>query len=397
MSDNDNLVDDPEEERGVALQLKEQGSCASHDASYNGSEGQDTRQNSHRSEELSLHECVSTCWRHKVITVEPIVFLFVIERYLSLLFSSLYFYQKFARDKLNETMTEYFCINASYLDDVYGDGTSDSVDSKAANFVFLVVVGSVLAAVASTIVMGPLTDQLGRKFALISVYVGRMFGELFILIIVYYNLDLNLFIVSAVISSAFGDYSVFVMAVTAYVADISIHTTRLLRIGVLSLLTFAATALITITGGIWIDQVNCDFRPVAWGPFVFCLIGTVMSMFSVPESLPKEQRGASNVRGLKAIWIGLSLYLKPKLVTLKLWICLLILLIFITINRGTLLIENYFFITSHSWCAMQWSRIPVYCWGQRDMAHVCKYVKAQDIIFFVMIFVFHFSFILSRS
>jgi len=296
MSANVSSIDGPE----VVLQLSEQGSHTSHDSSPRRSP---RGQGSMGVEGTSLYECVSTCWRHKIITIEPIVFLYIVERYLSLLFTGLYFYQRYARDKLNETMTEYYCINASYLDDMFGDGTSDSVDRKAANLTFLVVVSSVLVTIASTITIGPLTDQFGRKFALVSVYVGRMLGELFTLIIVYYDLDLNLFIISAAVSSAFGDYGVFLMAVTAYVADISTHRTRLLRIGVLSLVTFIGTALITITGGIWIDEVNCDFRPVAWGPYVFCLVGILMSLFLVPESLPKEQqRTSSSARGFKD-WI----------------------------------------------------------------------------------------------
>ena len=328
--------DGPEEEDETVLQLTEQ---ESHDSPAQ------KVSNSREAEEMKLSECVSLCWRNEIITIEPIVFLYIVERYLAFLLSSLYFYQRYARDKLNETMTEHFCINSSYLDDMYGDGTSDSVDRKAANLTFIVIVSSVVVIIASTIIIGPLTDQYGRKFALISVYVGRMISELFVLIIVYYELDLNMFIVSAVISSAFGDFGVFVMAVTAYVADISTHTTRLLRIGMISLINFVGIAVIIITGGIWIEEVNCDFRPIAWGPFVCSLVGILMSVFLVPESLPKGQRRiSSNARGLKALWIGFSLYLKPKLVTLKLWICLVVLLLYITINRGTALIETYFFI-----------------------------------------------------
>jgi len=58
--------------------------------------------------------------------------------------------------------------------------------------------------------------------------------------------------------------------------------------------------------------------------------------------------------------------LKPKLVTLRLWICLLVLLLFITINRGTLLIDTYFFIRR----PLEWSPEQIgYYGGYNSVTH----------------------------
>ena len=311
----------------------------------------DTHDN--RNDDLSFYECFSLCWRAKIITVEPIVFLYVLERYLVVLFSGLYFYQRFARDSLQaanySTPGEYFCINASYLDKVLGEGASDSVEDNATELTFHIALSATVVSITSTVIMGPMTDLYGRKFALISVYIGRMIGELMILVIVYYSLNLNWYIASTVISSVFGDYGVFVMAVTAYVSDISSLKKRLLRIGVLGLATYISTGVITIVGGTWISEVDCDFKSVAWVPFISCVIGVLASMFTFPESLSKDQRklkrlSAENCKGLKIIWSGLMLYFRRRLVTIKLWISLFVLLLLLTIARGALLIETFFFI-----------------------------------------------------
>ena len=304
-------------------------------------------------EDVILYECFSILWRAKIITVEPIVFLYVLERYLVVLFSGLYFYQRFARDSLQaanySTPGEYFCINASYLDEVLGEGASDSVEDSATELTFYVALSATLVSITSTVIMGPMTDFYGRKFALISVYIGRMIGELMILVIVYYSLNLNWYIASTVISSLFGDYGVFVMAVTAYVSDISSLKKRLLRIGILGLVTYISTGVSTVIGGTWISKVDCDFKSVAWAPFISCVVGVLASMFTFPESLSKDQRklkrsSAESCKGLKNIWSGLMLYFRRRLVTIKLWINLLVLLLLLTIARGALLIETFFFI-----------------------------------------------------
>lgn len=308
-----------------------------------------------QSDGVSLCECLSLCWKAKIITVEPIVFVYVLERLLLLLFSGLYYYQRFARDSLQASnhsksiSDEYFCIDASYLDERLGEGASDSVEDDATQLTFFVVLSSTLVSVTSTIIMGPLTDSYGRKFALISVFVGRMIGDLMILIIVYYNLDLNWFIVSSVIASIFGDYSVFTMGITAYVADISSLKMRLLRIGMLGLVTYISSAMSTVIGGTWINEVDCDFKSVAWAPFICCIIGVLASMFTFPESLSKHQRklnrsSTQSCKGLKIIWSGFMLYFRRKMVTIKLWISLFVLLMLLTISRGALLIETFFFI-----------------------------------------------------
>lgn len=305
-------------------------------------------------DDVSLNKCFSLCWKAKIITVEPIVFLYVFERYFAFLFSGLYYYQRFARDRLhaagNYSITgEHFCINASYLDELLGEGTSDSVETNSTQLTLYVVLSGLVISIVSTIIIGPMTDSYGRKFALILVYVGRMFSELMALIIVYYSLDLNWFIVATVISSVFGDYGVFLMAITAYVTDISSVKMRLLRIGVLSLVSTISSGVTTVIGGTWINEVDCDFRSVVWGPFICCIIGILTSMFAIPESLSKDQRklnrsAANNCQRLKVIWSGFMLYFRHKLVTIKLWIILFALLMVLTISRGAILIETYFFI-----------------------------------------------------
>ena len=316
--------------------------------------GEDPRHNQNylENKDVSLYECFSICWRGKIITVEPIVFLYVLERYLVVLFSGLYYYQRFARDSLqaaNYSISEYFCINASYLDEVLGEGASDSVEDNATELTFYVVLSATLVSITSTVIMGPMTDLYGRKFALISVYIGRMIGELMILVIVYCGLNLNWYIAATVISSLFGDYGVFVMAITAYVSDISSLKMRLLRIGLLGLVTYISTGVSTIIGGTWINEVDCDFKSVSWAPFICCIVGVLASMFTFPESLSKDQRrlkrsSAESCNRVKIIWGGLMLYFRRGLVTIKLWISLFVLLLLLTIARGALLIETFFFI-----------------------------------------------------
>jgi len=321
-------------------------------------------------EDVTCVECYSSCWRAKIVTVEPVVFLYMLGVYFSLSFTYQYYYQRYARDKLhaaNHTVYHHFCINDSYLVDTLNGEADDEVEAKATHLTFLTSVSSTLMSIVVTILMGPLTDQFGRKFAIVSANFGALLSSLFSMIIIYMELDPEYFIATNMISSLFGGFGVLLMGSFSYVADISTHRIRSLRIGMLELMIYVGSALTSVLVGIWLSEVDCLFTSLSWAPFLCYVISIPYAMFMFPESLPKEQRLAkAGNRGLKAIWKGFMIYLRPKLVTVKLWICLGVLLVVIINITGSTMINTYFYIRR----PLEWNQKQIgYYGGYNSVTH----------------------------
>jgi len=322
------------------------------------------------SEDVSCSECYSLCWRAKIVTVEPVVFLYMLGVYFTLSFNFQYFYQRYARDKLhvaNHTIHTHFCINDSYLNDTVSGTADDEVQAQATHLTFLTTLCGMLVSIVVTIIMGPLTDQFGRKFAIVSANIGALISSLLTMLIIYLNLNLYYFIIANVVSSLFGGFGVVLMGSFSYIADISSHRVRSLRIGILELMIYVGSALTSVLMGIWLAQVDCQFTSLTWAPFLCYLINIPYALFMFPESLPKDQRLAkAGNRGCKAIWKGFMLYLRPKLVTLKLWICLSVLLVVIVNMTGSTVIDTYFYIRA----PLEWNQKQIgYYGGYNSVTH----------------------------
>lgn len=313
-------------------------------ASDEGSKGEDNK--TFGLEEVNCNDCYSLFWKAKIVTVEPVTYFYMLGMYFSVSFGFQYYFQRYARDRLNHTMEHHFCITNEYLNTTAGQSVVDASEDDAAHLTFLSTLCGMLMSVVSTIFMGPLTDQFGRKFAIALANFGSMISSLLVIMIVYMELDLNYFIVSSVVSSFFGGFGVLLMGTFSYIADISSHKIRSLRIGILDVMVYISSALTSLLAGVWLSEVDCNFTSLTWVPLICYTISLLYTLLLVPESLPKAQRQAKKASNnkLKVLWKGILLYFRPKLVTLKLWICLGVLFIVIVNITGAITINTYFYI-----------------------------------------------------
>ena len=305
------------------------------------------------SEEVSCVECYSLFWKAKIITVEPVTFLYMLGMYFGTAFTYQYYFQRYARDSLHHStvhISSHICITEDYLNTTIGeDAAQDTVDvaeRHATHLTFLTTLPSMLVSVVSTIFMGPLTDRYGRKFSIASANFGGIVSSTLVVYIVWMELNLYYFIVASVVSSFFGGFGVLLMGTFSYVADISSHKIRSLRIGILEVMVYVSSSLTSVLAGVWLVEVNCDFTSLTWTPLTCYLLSLLYTLFLLPESLSVAQRQAKTAGSnkLKLLWKGIMLYFQPKLVTLKLWICLGVLLIVIINITGAVIINTYFYI-----------------------------------------------------
>ena len=316
---------------------------------YDSDEGSD-EQNSEEKEEtaITVFDWVLECWSAKIVTVEPLLFIYSFGVAFFVPMFQQYLYQRYGHARIrNSTGEEYFCLNETFLDQVAGNGTNDEVEGESTRLVFYVTVTDIVTSVTAGLVIGPLTDRYGRKIALLLASFSSLLGTVVLICTVYLSLDLHYFILTSFVSASLGGYLVISMATLAYIADVSTLQTRTLRIGVLQAVQNVAQTLAFVTSGVWLQETQCDFRPLVWVMVACYFLSILYTIFMFPESLSYRQRMNRTVhktKRLSAIWSGLQLFFRPKLVTAKLWVGLLALCVAQMNLNGAGLISTYFFI-----------------------------------------------------
>lgn len=287
------------------------------------------------------------CWSAKIITVEPLFFIYAFGVSFFVPVFQQYLYQTYGHARIvNVTVEKYLCLNETFLDHVAGNGTNDEVQGESTRLVFYVTLTDIITSVTAGLIIGPITDRHGRKIALLLASFGSLLGSLVIICTVYLSLDLHFLILASFVSASLGGYLVMSMATLAYVADVSTHKTRTLRIGVIQAVHNVAQTLAFVVSGVWLQETNCDFRPLMWVIVACYSLSILYAIFMFPESLSNKQRVNRTAKstGIPAICYGLQLFFKPKLVTMKLWVGLLALCIAQVNLNGASVISTYFFI-----------------------------------------------------
>ena len=287
------------------------------------------------------------CWSPRVITVGPLFFIYSFGVSFFVPVFQQYLYQSYGRARiLNVTIEKYVCLNETFLDHVAGKGTNDEVQGESTRLVFYVTLTDIITSVTAGLIIGPITDRHGRKIALLLASFGSILGSFVIICTVYLSLDLRFLILAAFVSASLGGYLVMSMAILAYIADVSTHKTRTLRIGVIQAVHYLAQTLAFIISGIWLQETNCDFRPLMWVIVVCYSLSFIYPIVMFPESLSHRQHVNRTTKSntIISIFYGLKLFFKPKLVTIKLWVGLLALCIAQINLNGASVISTYFFI-----------------------------------------------------
>lgn len=298
-------------------------------------------------DDISTVQCLQLCWTAKIVTVEPLFFIYAFGVSFFVPVFQQYLYQTYGRAHIhNVTVEKYLCLNETFLDHVAGNGTNDRVQGESTRLVFYVTLSDIVTSVTAGLIIGPITDRYGRKIALLLASFGSLLGSLVIICTVYLSLDLHFLILASFVSASLGGYLVMSMATLAYVADVSTHRTRTLRIGVIQAVHNLSQTLAFVTSGVWLQETNCDFRPLMWVIVVCYSLSILYAIFMFPESLSHKQRVSRTKKfnGCTAVWYGLQLFFKPKLVTIKLWVGLLALCVSQINLNGASVISTYFFI-----------------------------------------------------
>ena len=262
--------------------------------------------------------------RAKILTVEPVIFLYIFGIFLSLSVGQQYFFNKFGREmfaeKLNFTGPFNFCMSTEVLNERIGNDTKyhqkagDVVQAETAVLSLVASLLGQLPAIFAALFFGPISDRIGRKpIMLIAATVAAITG-LMLVLLVHFNWSLYWILPLFFVNALAGGIPGMLTVVYSYIADVSSHKWLTLRLGIVESMIFFGSTLSLVSGGQWLQSTNCKFE----GPFIlYCAVNALLILyiiFLLPESFSREERRQLLIRkghsGLHQIIRGLKLFFR---------------------------------------------------------------------------------------
>ena len=292
------------------------------------------------------------CRASKVVTVEPIVFLFMFNTYLFLFAQQQYYFWRFGKEKLENTTFPWlnhssFCISTDDLSKyTESNKTAEQVQASAGLLLAISTLPGLFVSVVVSLCLGPISDKFGRRLVFFSISIGILLQGVLTLFIIWFELSMYMFIFSGTISSFFGGFASCLLGSFAYIADVSSGRWRSIRIAVVEAMIFLGGALSQGTAGIWLDRMQCSFWPlivlyIAFGGLLF--LYTLVFLPEVTSKLCRVQNATRRPRGIQALGRGLKIFFCPtEYSTWKLWVCMITLAIMVTNFSGYQEITAFF-------------------------------------------------------
>jgi len=290
--------------------------------------------------------------RAKIITVEPVVFLYMFAVFMNISLTQEYYYSRFGKEKILNTSFPYpqnssVCLNSSELDYYGGNGTSKNVATSVLNLVQYAGLATQIPSVFTALILGPLSDRFGRKLIFYSVAAGATLQGLLAIALIHFEWSIYLFIPISAVGGFTGGFASLLTASMSYVADISSPRWRTVRIGIVEAMVFFAGGIGQGGLGIWLTQLNCSFIPALF-LYTACNAAIIVyTLIFLPESLTHEERMAimkrrpsrfkNLIQGLRIFFCGL------KYSTWRLWAALIAMSLVVANMAGYQLISISFY------------------------------------------------------
>ena len=294
--------------------------------------------------------------REKIITVEPVLFLYMFATYLYFPLSQQYLLWRFGSEKLQNTSFPFpngshYCILEDELNHFTDSNkTYGIVQGKANDITFYNNLLSSLPSAFAAVLFGPLSDRFGRKPIIIVVAIGAALQALGIIAIMHFELNIYLLMIPSAISGFTGGFATMLTMCFSYIADVSTLKQRTWRIGIVESMIFVGGALAEGAGGYWVQELDCFFEPPMWMYVGSQGLIIVYVLLYLPESLTREERvekAQKTQRGFRKVVHSFKIFFcgVQKYSVWRLWAALVAMSIVVINMIGNQLITVYFLNT----------------------------------------------------
>ena len=255
------------------------------------------------------------CYRVKYLKLEFFVTITMLGKYLYTPLYEQYYFNNYGAYLLKNTSFLFpnhsFCVSSDMINLYLSDNNSYKLDETYSSD--LVAYGEIVnrfPAILTTLILGPLTDRLGRRIGLFFPTLGITLQGILSIIIIYFDLNPYYFILANFVGGIFGNTAAILASAFSYIADTSSPRWRSLRIGAVESALAFGEGFGQFLGGYWLQSINCNFIP-PMVLYIGCNIFLMVYIIFIPESLTTTERKEivkKNPKGIKAYMEGLRIF-----------------------------------------------------------------------------------------
>ncbi|CAH1269846.1 SLC46A1 [Branchiostoma lanceolatum] len=220
------------------------------------------------------------------VTIEPIVFFLVLSMVMVMPLQHQYIYYKLGNDTLPSSSR---CdVNTSHP----ANKANQKAAAESANWLTYIRLSISLPSLLMVLVLGSLSDRLGRKVTIIVPVIGTLIWTLLSALVVYLDLPLAMFLIASFVCGMMGGQVSFISGCLAYIADITGEggKSREVRLAIAGSAAGVAMMAGVLVGGFWLKALGppLGFQEPYWltvGLMTFCLL---YALFALKETRPKR-------------------------------------------------------------------------------------------------------------
>jgi PCFT/HCP family folate transporter-like MFS transporter 1/3 len=249
-------------------------------------------------------------WKQIRSVIFPVEILLLLAMFCYSLFSHIYrqyLFQYIAKATTGNT-TASFCLNQTYINSTVGSDKFELIQEEVNMLNMGITTFYLLLSGISSLILGPVSDVIGRKPVLFWVLMGLFFTSFIQLFVVNFDLDPRSYFAVSFFFGAFGGHAALIGLTLAAISDRVAKFPKLLtiRMGLMEAAITVALAGASAALNNWIDSNGCDFRPPVWLMFIITIL-LMVYIFLFNETLEQSQRSFNKRKLLN----GLKYFLIP--------------------------------------------------------------------------------------
>ena len=272
--------------------------------------------------------CYMRFRRKRLLTVEPVLFLYMFALFMNLFVAGQYVFNRFGREKYevfsNFTGAFNFCITTEELD-ILGNGTAlgNKVEEESSVFGLISSVATGVPSIVAALVYGPLSNRTGLRWILILIASLACVGGIVAVLIVHFNWSIYYLIGVNLFNALGGDLTGMLTATFTYIADIASNKWLTVRLGILEAMVFVAGTVSFASSGVWLRATGCVFvQPMLL--YVACNAAIIVyTLLYLPDSLTSRERREKIAKtphvGFKMLIRGVKIFFISHYSRWRLW------------------------------------------------------------------------------